>query len=79
MDDHLGSRDGIDAFEKAKKIIEDFNSECAKDLPTSSENQCFAKIAQNNKGETAVAIVDPFMRRVHETIPQSGDIVCVDA
>ena len=29
--------------------------------------------------ETVVAIVDPFMRRVHETIPQSGDIVFMDA
>ena len=75
MDDTLGSRDGIDAFEKAEVLVNEFNSECSKDNP----NECFAKIAQTNKGETVVAIVDPFMRRVHETIPQSGEIVFMDA
>ena len=77
-DDNLGSGDGIDAFEKAKKLIDDFNSECLKDTPL-SENQCFAKIAQNIKGETVVAIVDGFMRRVHEKVPQSGELCLIDA
>ena len=78
MDNTLGTRDGIDAYEKAKLLVEDFNAECLQDFPD-SENKCFAKIVQSSTGETVVAIVDPFMRRVHETIPQSGDIVFMDA
>ena len=37
------------------------------------------KIAQTEKGETIVAICDSFCHRVHENLPQAGDIVLVDA
>ena len=33
MDDNLGTRDGIDAFDKAKKMVDDFIVECLKESP----------------------------------------------
>ena len=41
-------------------------------------NGSFAKVAQTLEGETCVAICDPFMRRVHKMIPQSGELVMMD-
>ena len=38
-----------------------------------------AKIAQTEQGETIVAVCDAFSRRVHENLPQAGDIILVDA
>ena len=37
------------------------------------------KMAQSPAGETVVVICDPFMRRVHKMIPQSGDLLFLDA
>ena len=31
------------------------------------------------EGETIIVIVDPFMRRVHKYVPQSGDLLLMDA
>ena len=78
MDKTIGSKDGIDAYEKAEEIIAEYDKECKKSHPLSGE-KCYARIAQSEEGETAVVIVDPFMYRVHQTMPQSGDIVMVDA
>ena len=78
LDKTVGSRDGVDAYEKAEHMVKEFDIDCKKDFPL-GEREAYAKIAQTDSGETVIAIVDPFMRRVHETVPQSGDIVLVDA
>ena len=38
-----------------------------------------AKMSQTENGETIVAICDSFFCRVHENLPQAGDIVLVDS
>ena len=78
MDKTVGSRDGLDAYERAEELVRKFDDECKLSHPLPG-TQCYAKIAQSLDGETAVVIVDPFMQRVHQTIPQSGDIVMIDA
>ena len=78
IDRTVGSRDGIDAYEKAEEIIKTYDSECKKSHPLCGD-KCYARIAQSEEGETAIVIVDPFMHRVHQTMPQSGDIVMIDA
>ena len=78
LDKTVGSRDGLDAYERAEKMVKDFDNECKKEFPL-GEAECYAKIAQSDSGETVIAIVDPFMRRVHETVPQSGELVLIDA
>ena len=74
----MGSKDGVDAYERAEEAVRQFDRECKLSNPLAGD-RCYAKIAQSNDGETAVVIVDPFMHRVHETMPQSGDLVLVDA
>ena len=77
-DKTIGSRDGVDAFEKAIDMVKDFDENCKKDFPL-AEGEHYARIAQSKQGQTVVAIVDPFMRRVHQTIPQSGELILIDA
>ena len=43
------------------------------------EGEKYAAIKQTEGGETVVVILDRFMRRVHAMIPQSGDMMIVDA
>ena len=74
----IGSRDGIDAYEKAVDRVKEFDANCKKDFPL-PEGEYYAKIAQSEGGQTVVAIVDPFMRRVHQTIPQSGELILMNA
>ena len=78
LDKTVGSKDGVDAYERAEEAVRQFDRECKLSNPLAGD-RCYAKIAQSNDGETAVVIVDPFMHRVHETMPQSGDLVLVDA
>ena len=78
IDSCFGSRDGVDAYEKAEEIIKVFNRDCKKESPL-PDGENYAAISQTEKGETVVAVVDPFMRRVHGNIPQCGEIVLIDA
>ena len=78
MDKIIGSREGVDAFEKAVDMIKEFDKNCKEEFPL-PDGECYAKIAQSEQGQTVVAIVDPFMRRVHHTIPQCGELVLIDA
>ena len=55
-----------------------FDEKCKKEFPL-PDGECYAKIAQSGQGQTVVAIVDPFMRRVHQVIPQSGELIFMDA
>ena len=77
-DKEYGSLDGIDAYKRAEVIVSNFNETCQNENP-SDKNIVYAKIEQTETGETVVAIADPFMRRVHEVIPQSGEIIMMDA
>ena len=78
MDSNYGTMDGPDAFMKAEDLISNFKKMCQEEN-SSEPNKSYAKIKQTDTGETIVAIVDPFMHRVHEVIPQSGEIVMMDA
>ena len=78
LDRTVGSRDGIDAYNRAVEIVNNFDCSCKKDFPL-PEGQYYAKIAQSDEGETVIAIVDPFMHRVHKTVPQCGELVFIDA
>ena len=77
-DKTIGSRDGVDAYEKAIEMVKEFDTMCKAEFPL-PEKESYARIAQTDSGETVVAIVDPFMRRVHQIIPQAGDLVLIDA
>lgn len=72
----LGSRDGIDCYVKAEEMIKLFNLECQKETSTLDS---FAKIEQTETEQTVVVILDPFMKRVHTILPQSAEIVFIDA
>ena len=78
MNNTIGSKDGIDAYIKAEEMVAEFDAACKAESPLNN-GEYYAKIAQTEAGETAIAIVDPFMRRVHETVPQSGEMVLIDA
>ena len=78
MDSTFGSRDGVDAFNRAEEMVKQFNTECKKEFPLAGGGD-YAAIGQSDKGQTVVVICDPFMHRVHQTIPQSGELVLMDA
>ena len=65
----FGSFGGPDTAKKASAKVDEFNKKHNKEL---------AKFKQLPNGETVVAICDPLNRRVHELVPQAGDIVFVD-
>ena len=64
-----GSVNGPDAFKQAKERIAKYNEK---------HQIKVAKMEDTAKEEIIVAICDPFCRRVHENLPQAGDIVLVD-
>ena len=78
MDYMVGSRDGVDAFNKAEEMVKQFNDDCHTNFPTNDRGN-YAAIGQSDKGQTVVVICDPFQQRVHATIPQSGELIFVDA
>ena len=61
-----GDLSGPDAYLKAVERINSYNEK---------NGQTLAKITQTEEGETIIAICDKFNRRVHERLPQAGDIV----
>ena len=74
----MGTGDGIDAVEKLEELIKETNIKMKKEEPEEKE-ATYIKMAQSPTGETVVVICDPFMRRVHRTIPQCGDLLLLDA
>ena len=65
-----GPQTGPDAYKLAKEKISRYNER---------HGQTLAKIETTESGDVIIAICDEFNRRVHEHVPQSGDIVLVDA
>ena len=70
MDINLGPQSGPEAYKVAQQKVADYNEK---------HNRELAKIDITETGDVIVAICDDFCRRVHETVPQAGDIVLVDA
>ena len=76
--DTLGTYDGVDAYVKVVEFVNEYNTTTMKDNPI-DESEAYAKVAQTEDGETCIAICDPFQRRVHKIIPQSGELLMMDA
>ena len=70
MEKRYGTFNGVDAYQRAVQRIKNYNEKHCLEL---------AKVVQTEQGETIVAVCDLFSRRVHENIPQAGDIILVDA
>ena len=68
----------MDAYVKIVEFVKEYNEKTTKNNPIDG-NEMFAKVAQTEDGETCIAICDPFQRRVHKMIPQSGDLMMMDA
>ena len=73
----VGSREGVDNIVKAEQRIMEFDRKSKEEHPL-PRGEFYAKIAQTPDGETVVAVVNQFMRRVHSKIPQSAEIVFMD-
>ena len=65
-----GSASGPDVYKRAKERIDTYNEKNGAEL---------AKMEESEKGEIIIVICDKFCRRVHEKVPETGDIVLVDA
>ena len=66
----FGSINGPDAYLKAKELIEKINE---------NAEQKIATIRQLEDTTIVVAVVDELMRRTHELVPASADVIFVDA
>ena len=76
--DTLGSYDGVDAYIKVVEHVKNYNEKTKSQEPL-EEGEAYAKVEQTDDGETCIAICDPFQRRVHKMIPQSGELLMMDA
>ena len=76
--DTLGSYDGVDAYKKTVEFVKEYNEKTKATDPL-DEGECYAKVAQAEEGETCIAVCDPFQRRVHKLIPQSAELMMMDA
>ena len=76
--DTLGSYDGVDAYVKIVQHIKVYNQKTLASDPL-EEGELYAKVEQTEDGETCIAICDSFQRRVHKMIPQSGELMMMDA
>ena len=65
-----GLVNGPDAFQQAKQRIEQYNKK---------HGRTVAKMEVLPSRDIVVAICDIFCQRVHEFVPQAGDIVLMDA
>ena len=66
----FGTINGVDAYIKAKQFIDNYNVKAGDTV---------ASIKQLDNGSVVVCVVDKFMKRVHSVVPQSGQIMFVDA
>lgn len=74
----LGDFQGIDAYRRVKEYIDKYEEKCQieEKLPNGEK---YARVEQTPDGQTCIVIVDAFMRRVHKMVPQSGDLLIMDA
>ena len=62
-----------DSFVRADQWVREYNSKHGKELALVKQMKL------NGRMEMFACVVDPFQRRAHKILPQSGDIVAVDA
>ena len=77
IESKLGSYNGVDAYAKLAEFIEKYENANQKMNKLPGEER-YAKVEQINE-QTVVVIIDAFMRRVHTSVPQSGDLLIMDA
>ena len=65
----FGSANGPDSYIRAVKIVERFNAEAGEKVASIRQLEC---------GTVVVAVCDQLMKRAHELVPQSGDVMYVD-
>ena len=70
MNTNHGPQSGPESFRIAQEKVAAYNEKHGREL---------AKIRLLDTGDVIMAVCDDFCRRVHETVPQAGDIVLVDA
>ena len=68
--EQFGKINSPEAYEEAVAKVKEYNDKHEKVLCT---------IEQLDDGEVIVAVCDQLSKRVHQVVPQSGDIVYVDA
>ena len=68
----------MDAYLKIVEFVKDYNDKTIKDNP-SEDSEVYAKVAQTEGGDACIAICDAFQRRVHKMVPQSGELMMMDA
>ena len=67
--DKFGTINGPDSYQKATDFIEKYNKKAGTEV---------ASIRQLTCGSVVVVVVDELSKRVHTTVPQSGQIVFID-
>ena len=68
-----GTMYGPDSFVRADQWVREYNSKHGKELAVVKQMEL------NGRMEMFACVVDPFQRRAHKILQQSGDIVAVDA
>ena len=61
-----------DSFVRADQWVREYNSKHGKELAVVKQMEL------NGRMEMFACVVDPFQRRAHKILPQSGDIVAVE-
>ena len=69
----FGKINSPESYGMCVKKIEDYNPE------NSEKDQTLAKIKQTATGEVIVVVCDPLSRHVHLNLPQSADVIFIDA
>ena len=67
--DKYGTINGPEAYQKASEFIKKYNKNAGSEV---------ASIRQLENGTVVVVVVDELTKRVHKTVPQSGQIVFID-
>ena len=70
MENAFGKINSIEAYQIALKMVEDYNAKNGAEL---------CSLKQTDAGEFYLACVDPLCLRIHDVLPQAGDILFVDA
>ena len=70
IENTLGKINSPEAFDKAVEKVNAYNLK---------NDEVLCSIKQSDDGEVIVAVCDQLSQRVHKVLPQSGDIVYVDA
>ena len=70
MENAFGKINSVEAYLKALQMVADYNARNGAEL---------CSLKQTDAGDFYLACVDPLSLRIHEVLPQAGDILFVDA